>query len=271
MKKFDIAVLLPTRNRTDALKRSVLSLVNRAIKPFRIQFLFAFDEDDTSGTTYFTQELKPELEKRKITFNALLFEPLGYTRLNEYVNELATHADAEWLIVWNDDALMDSAAWDKEIVKYNGQFKLLAVHTHRDHPYSIFPILPYKWVDILGYVSPHQITDGYTSQIAYMADIMHRIPVHVTHDRFDLTGNNKDNTFLDRIMFEGNPRHPMDFHHPSWDQRRRYDTEKVAQYLKNELKQDISWWENIKSGKQDPWEKLKIADVNNQMRQFQVS
>lgn len=271
MKKFEIAVLLPTRNRTDVLKRSVLSLVNRAVKPNTIQIIFGFDEDDAEGSKYFLEEVAPELEKRNIDFKALMFEPMGYARLNEYVNELANHADAEWLFMWNDDALMDSTGWDKTISKYTGEFKLLAVHTHNEHPYSIFPIVPHKWFEICGYISPHQSIDGYVSQVAYLIDRIERIDVYVTHDRFDLTGNNNDKTFQERVIYEGNPADPRDFHHISWGARRHMDADKLTSYIKNELKQDVSFWENVKAQKQDPWEKLKIADINKQMRQFTLT
>jgi hypothetical protein len=30
------------------------------------------------------------------------------------------------------------------------------------------------------------------------------------------------------------------------------------------------WWEAVKSGKQEPWEKLKKNDVNRQMFQFSL-
>jgi hypothetical protein len=33
---------------------------------------------------------------------------------------------------------------------------------------------------------------------------------------------------------------------------------------------DISWWENVKLEKQDPWEKLRANDPNNQMKQFKM-
>jgi hypothetical protein len=33
---------------------------------------------------------------------------------------------------------------------------------------------------------------------------------------------------------------------------------------------DTSWWENIKQQKQDPWEKLRENDPNDQMRQFNI-
>lgn len=271
MKNFEVAVLLPTRNRTDVLKRSVMSLINRAVNPSSIQVIFGFDEDDITASNYFLEEIAPELEKRKINFKALMFEPMGYARLNEYVNEMACQANAHWLFMWNDDALMDTTGWDKEISKYTGDFKVLAVHTHNEHPYSIFPIVPQKWFEICGYISPHQSIDGYVSQLAYLIDRIDRINVYVTHDRYDLTGNNNDKTYQDRVMYEGNPKDPRDFHHISWTQKRYNDADRLAQFIKNNLQQDISWWENVKAGKQDPWEKLKIVDVNKQMRQFSLS
>ncbi len=81
------------------------------------------------------------------------------------MNELALNSDASWLVFWNDDAVMETQDWDKEIIKHEGEFKLLAFHTHHDHPYSIFPIVPRKWLDLLGYLSPHQISDAWLSQM----------------------------------------------------------------------------------------------------------
>ena len=58
-KQFSIAVLLPTRGRTDALKRSVVSVINRVVKPKEVQLLLAFDNDDEVGTNYFIEEIQP--------------------------------------------------------------------------------------------------------------------------------------------------------------------------------------------------------------------
>jgi hypothetical protein len=267
--QFKIAILLPTRGRTDALSRSVISLVNRAVDLDTVQLMLGFDNDDKVGFDHFTEHLQPWLDQRRVNYTAMMFEPMGYIRLNEYVNALAAESDADWVVFWNDDAIMDTSGWDREIAKYTDQFKLLAFHTHRDHPYSIFPIVPRQWFDLLGYLSPHQISDGWLSQQAYMLDIWERIEVHVTHDRHDLTGNNKDEIFDNRPMLEGNPSDPRDFHHPSWSQRRTFDCEKLATYMKS-IGLDITWWENIKLGTQDPWEKLKINDVNQQMKQYSI-
>lgn len=268
-REYDIAVVLPTRGRTDALARSVISLVNRAVKLDKVQFILGFDEDDTEGLEHFQTEVQPLLEKRNVNFTAMVFEPMGYTRLNEYVNAMALASDAHWIMFWNDDAVMDSAGWDKVIKDRTGEFKLLAVHTHKDHPYSIFPIAPREWLDQLGYLSPHQISDAWLSQQAYMLDIWERIPVHVTHDRHDLTGNNNDDTYKNRVMYEGNPADSRDFHHPQWITRRMIDADKIATYMKSRGL-DISFWENVKAGKQNPWEKLRANDVNKQMMQYSM-
>ena len=271
MSKFNIAVLLPTRGRTDALSRSVMSLVNRAVDLPKLQLLFGFDEDDNIGREHFEKELQPWLDNKGVDYTVVEYEPMGYYRLNEYVNSLALESDADWCFFWNDDALMETSGWDRIIAKYTGQFKLLAVHTHKDHPYSIFPIVPRDWLAVLGYLSPHPLSDAWLSQVAYKLDIWERIEVYVTHDRSDLTGNNDDATFKNRTMdqLEGNPTNPKDFHNPSWTMLRMKETEKLSVYMK-EKGLDITFWENIKLGKQDPWEKLKANDINNQMAHFTI-
>lgn len=267
--EFDIAILLPTRGRAESLERSICSLVDNADSIKRVQFMFGFDNDDTVGADHFVEVLQPYLNKKKINYTALSFEPIGYIRLNEYVNELARKSDARWLVFWNDDAIMHSQHWDTDIMNYDGQFKLLAFDTHNKHPYSIFPIVPRAWLDLLGYLSPHQISDGWLSQQAYMLDIMERTDISVEHDRFDLTGNNHDETFKNRPMLEGNPSDPKDFHSLQNNKLRQEDAAKIAEYLEKERGVDMKFFANVFRGTQDPWEKLKLNDVNKQMFQFQ--
>jgi hypothetical protein len=60
---------------------------------------------------------------------------------------------------------------------------------------------------------------------------------------------------------------PRDFHNLQVMQNRMIETEQLARYM---LSQGLSieFWENVKAGKQDPWEKLAHNDVNSQMVQF---
>lgn len=250
------------------LERSIHSLFTLAKNPQQIQLMLAFDNDDDVGTKHFADVIQPWLDDHMVNYTAMSFDPLGYIKLNEYVNELARNSDAHWLVFWNDDAVMQTQDWDAEIMKLQGQFKLLAFLTHNLHPYSIFPIVPRKWLDLLGYLSPHQISDAWLSQQAYMLDILERIPVEVLHDRHDLTGNNKDETFLNRPMLEGNPMNPLDFHSLAQTQRRQQDCAKISEYLEKQCGLDMKFFKDIFAGQQDPWEKLKANDVNRQMVQF---
>ena len=267
MSEYRISLLLPTRGRKEALKRSILSAVNTADDIDSFQVLIGFDDDDTATVDYFVKELQPELDQLGVNYQAHVFAPMGYIRLNEYVNGLARHADADWLVFWNDDAIMETPGWDTVIAAHTGEFKVLAFHTHNDHPYSIFPIVPRAWFDLFGYLSPHQISDAWLSQQAYVLDIWKRIDVHVTHDRFDLTGNNNDEIFEKRPMLEGNPTNPRDFHHKSWHDRRVADLIKLITYMKSQGL-DCTFAEAVFAGKQDPWEKLQANDPNNQMSQW---
>jgi len=265
--EYDIAILLATRGRTTSLGRCIHTLIESADNSDRLQLMFAFDNDDTAGTEYFQQHLQPWMDKRDLNYTAMQFDRQGYHRLHVYNNKLAEHTDARWLMIWNDDAVMETQGWDTEIMQREGEFKLLAVHTHKDHPYSIFPILPRKWYDLLGYISPHSVQDGWLSQQAYLLDIFERIPVWVLHDRADITGNNNDATFRERAALEGRPHDPNDFHSVKQMELRHRDCTTLATYMHGQGL-DLEFFKKIWTGEQDPWEKLVQNDVNKQMVQF---
>lgn len=265
--KYDIAMLLATRGRTDSLGRSIRSLVELASDISRVQLMFAFDRDDSVGLEYFTTDLKPWLDQRSVTYTAMKFDRMGYIGLHKYNNAMAAASDAKWLCIWNDDAVMETQDWDKTIMSYDGQFKLLSYKTHNLHPYSIFPIVPRKWYDLLGYISPHPTQDGWVSQQAYMLDIYERIDVSVLHDRYDLTGNNLDETYRNRPMLEGKPDDPRDFHSTKMLDLRHRDAAKLAMHLRS-IGESTTFFENVFRGTQDPWEKLAKNDVNKLMVQF---
>jgi hypothetical protein len=265
---YSIAVLLPTRGRTESLSRSVFSVVEQAQDPDSIELIFAVDTDDAVGLEHFDKVIHPWLEEKDMTYQALQFESLGYAGLNQYYNKLAELATADWLFVWNDDAVMDTQGWDTVIRQYDGQFKVLKVHTHNEHPYSIFPIVPRIWFDTLGVLSRHQMIDAEISQNAYMLDIIEIVPINVTHEQSELTGK-QDSTSAQKYRFEGNINDPRDFHYLDVINRRHADCKSLSAVMKS---QDLSteFFEQIFAGQQDPWEKLKLNDVNHHMYQFQT-
>lgn len=266
--QYSIAVLLPTRSRTRALTDSVTSIVSRAHDVGKIQILFGFDNDDSVGLEHFESVIQPFLEDHNVSYEAQAFESMGYAGLNRYYNHLGQTADADWLFVWNDDAVMETTGWDQIIESYTGQFKLLKVHTHNEHPYSIFPIVPRAWYDLFGHFSRHQMIDAELSQMAFVLDLMQVIDVHATHNQVELTKDSAD-PLKPKIRFEGNPANSWDFHNPAVQTQRYKDCDIISAHMKK-LGLDTSWWENVKSGKQYPWTRLRELDINNQMKQFSM-
>jgi len=231
--------------------------------------MLAFDNDDTENIAHFVNVIQPYLDDLGVEYSAIQFDRLGYMRLNEYLNELAQHSQGSWLFFWNDDAVMKTQDWDQVIRDNAQEFYLLRAETNHEHPYAIFPILPKKWVDITGHLSPHQINDAWTSQVAWMLDIVKTIPVMIHHERYDLTGENLDETFKERIMLENMPGNdPRDFNHISWRKRRIEETEKIADYL-DSIGRDTTWFRDSMTGKNpDIWARMVLQDPHKRLRQW---
>lgn len=264
MSDYDISILLPTRGRSEQLERSIYSLFELAADTNSIEILFGVDNDDAVGLEFFLSNIIPWINKNKINHKIIIFEPMGYHNLHVYLNSLAENSSGRWMFFWNDDAIMKTPNWDTYIRERVDDFKLLSVITHNEHPFSIFPIIPRQWYTILGYISQHSLNDAYVSNIAYALDIFERIPIYCDHDRADLTGNNNDQTFKNRIVLEGNPENIWDFNHPDNAKKRYDDMAKLATWMyENDL--DTSWFRESLDGLRDPWEKLSANDTNNQV------
>lgn len=254
-----ISILLPTRGRTELLKRSIQSLIDTVAVPTDIEIIFGIDQDDTAVSDYMKTEIAPMLQQAGIEAKANVFKPLGYENLHVYVNTLASSSSGEWLFFWNDDGVMITENWDQIIDSYAGQFKLLAPRdNHNGHPYAIFPIVPRDWFILMGHLSQNAQNDAWLSHIAYMLDIFQRIDVEFLHDRADLTGNNNDETFQKRKYQEGNPTDPNDFGHPDMQNARVATAHKLAWFMEK-TGQDLSWWNAVLEGRQNPFEKMVWA------------
>ena len=251
-----ISVLLPTRGRTDVLKKSLKSLIDNANDPTRLEILLGLDDDDEATRPYIEKHIAPYMQEKSVECRANIFEPLGYEKLNIYVNTLASSATGQWIFFWNDDAIMETKGWDDIIESKNGEFKLFAPKdNHEGHPYAILPILPMDWFRLLDHLSMNAQNDAWLSHIAYMLDIFERIDIQFLHDRADLTGNNDDETFKNRKYMEGNPDDPADFSHPDMQQARVRSAYKLAWFL-DRIGKHSDWWDKVVAGEQDPFEKM---------------
>lgn len=268
--KYKISVLLPTRGRIKPLEKSVLSLLSTADNPTEIEILLALDRDDTEVIKFATGDLKKILESDyKCGYSVIAFNPIGYIRLNEYLNALSRVSQGDWLFFFNDDAVMSTDGWDTEIRRHTGNFRVLRAETTNQHPYAIFPIIPREWTEVTGYISPHQINDAWISHIAYLLDIMVNIPVFIHHERFDLTGLNHDETYKNRPMLEGNHNDPRDFNHRNWREIRLKDANKICNYIERVENRTCDWFRDGCVGKIDIWSKMYAADVKNRLMKIE--
>lgn len=255
-----ISVLLPTRGRTDVLKKSLESLIDNANDPTRLEILLGLDDDDEKTRPYIEKHIAPYMQEKSVECRANIFEPLGYEKLNIYVNTLASSATGQWIFFWNDDAIMETKGWDDIIESKNGEFKLFAPKdNHEGHPYAILPILPMDWFRLLDHLSMNAQNDAWLSHIAYMLDIFERVDFEFIHDRADITGNNDDETFQNRKYMEGNPSDPKDFGHADMQNARVNSAHKIAWFLEK-IGQPSEFWDRVLEGKQDPFEKMQFGE-----------
>jgi glycosyltransferase involved in cell wall biosynthesis len=228
-----ISILLPTRKRVSQLKKSMDSLLSNAKNPDKIQPLFGVDDDDTETLEF----LKTTNYQNQ---SVLKFKRLGYQNLHMYNNSLCAYAQGTWVMFFNDDAIMNTKHWD-EIIEAEKNFNVLRVKEQTGHPYSIFPIFPWDWFRLLDHISLHGQNDAWISEIAYMLDIMKDVDIEVIHDRADITGNNNDSVFKERVYKEGHPDQEGDLHHVKMWNARTADASKLAWYLEKIGQTSLHW------------------------------
>jgi hypothetical protein len=79
-----------------------------------------------------------------------------------------------------------------------------------------------------------------------MLDIMQEVDINVFHDRADITGNNDDDTFKERIYKEGNPDQEGDLHHQKMVNSRFADASKLSWFLEKIGQPSLHWKKIIK-------------------------
>lgn len=210
----DFSVILPTRGRKEPLMKSIQSLVDQADNPENIEILLGMDNDDTDSVEYVKTEIIPKYPNVKL----YIFPSYGYGKLNIYANSLAALSVGHWLVLFNDDALIKTSGWDTIVKKYDSHpMPLLRMSVEKmSHPFALFPIVKRKWFETVGTLSSYSHIDRFVYNVNSNIDWNNRhlwvvdIPVDVLHDRYDITGNNNDETFqrASQSYNEGEPENP---------------------------------------------------------------
>jgi len=195
-----VTVMLPTRERVSMVEQSVKTLLENATNPSIIEIAIAYDNDDTQSKTYFTSAQWTDLIS-KYGAHSQVFEtpPWGYIELHNYYNLLAEKSKGQWLLLWNDDALMKSSEWDQCLLEHKNFMGMFHMATEQfSQKMTLFPLIPRKWIDLFGSLSLCNCNDSWIQDICHEANAVRELPITVVHDRFDVTGNNNDSTYQNR-------------------------------------------------------------------------
>ena len=194
-----ISIILPTRNRLKLFTESVESLLSTVSSVDNIEILVAMDDDDFETVS----EIQKFIENKPY-IKLFLFTRKYYHGLHEYVNFLANKASGKFIMTWNDDCLMETKDWDKYIMEYDNQFIMLSpkvknMEHYWKHQGVLFPIIPKKWVDIIGIISPVHAFDSWIDVLSKRLKIFVNLEtVVLSHNRFDLIGEAGDSTYNER-------------------------------------------------------------------------
>lgn len=147
-----ISVLLPSRDRPELFAESVRSLMmpnEGDSKRDDIEICARFDLDDPTLGRYGRDGVR-----------SCIGASLGYRGLHTYYNEAAAIAQGDWLMLWNDDCLMETANWPVSIRASDpDQHWMLLDHGH-------FPVVHRRWLEATGRISASPHADSFLTEVA---------------------------------------------------------------------------------------------------------
>lgn len=196
-----LSIIYPTRKRFDLFVKSTDSLIQKCSDLNNLEVLVAMDNDDID-----TISKTEEYIKDKPFIKIYTSERHYYKNLNLYVNEMAKLATGDYLLLWNDDCLMETDHYDLVMDKYLDKFMvvnpLVVNHTEycRQENRMLFPIIPRKWVELTGRWSNSGACDSWIELISNELHIsLYEDDIKIYHDRFNLTGNNLDEIYTESV------------------------------------------------------------------------
>jgi hypothetical protein len=235
-----VSFTLPTRKRVLQLSKALESIYSTCYSKDNFEILLAVDNDDLE-TIEFVQDFIVNHSNTKMS----LFERQRYKGMHVYQNALIKHATGEFIWTINDDVKFQSQDWDLILQEYSNKFIIINPLTPSLHHYvrnkSIpdycwvtFPIVPKKWIDITGRLSTNAASDSWVSEIIYQAKVPYSNEdrIILEHYRFDETGCNEDETYLERTEDISTIR--SDFNNQYQIDERIKDIKLIKNYLEKE-------------------------------------
>lgn len=177
-----ISVLLPSRGRAHLIHECLLT---PALRPLHLdaEVLIRLDNDDEDVQRYIDK-----LEHLNLIASYLsIGEPLGYRGMHHYYNELAAKAKGDWLLLWNDDCLMQTEDW-AEIVESHDHTRPCVLNFRDGGGQNIFPCVSRPLYEAIGHMAGQCHVDTWLEEIGRLADctvLEPRISIRHIRDELD--------------------------------------------------------------------------------------
>lgn len=210
-----VSLLCPSRNRIDLLKKSLKSLDKGEGK---FEVLVCIDLDEPQAEQY--QELAEQGLIR-------LFKDKrhGYGGLHNYYNAMSVLAKGDWLMLWNDDAIMQSKNWISRISKYD-HTKPMVLNVWNENGDNLFPLISRKWYEIVGHFSQSAHADSWVQQIGQRLGIQVYVPgITIKHEGENL--HDETHNEVRQVVRESSAKHR------SMERERIQDADKIKEWMEH--------------------------------------
>lgn len=131
----------------------------------------------------------------------------GYLDLHLMCNQLASQARGEFLVLWNDDALMLTQNWDRVLQSHLGDPPRVYHPSSPGTDRNVFPIVRSSVYEAMGRFSESALNDFYVWTVARRCGINTPIAISIKHDHPAIGGTNYDQTYLDAVKACGTVKH----------------------------------------------------------------
>lgn len=166
-----ISVLMPTRERPELARQSIESLGGSGF-----EVLIRIDDDDPQRDSY----VWPHNGKY-----AVMDKRVGYSNFHVMVNQLAAKATGEWLMLWNDDAIMHTPDWAQRVQNHHSSSIPCVLNLYSEAMNNnLFPIISRPMYEAMGHFSLSTHCDSWVQDIANSLGIHLYVPgIDIEHKR----------------------------------------------------------------------------------------
>lgn len=181
-----VSLIFPSRNRAVLAAQSLESLGDGDY-----EVLMAIDEDEPNEEAY------TAITVGRKNLNIYITPRHGYQNLHEYYNLLAENSKGDWLMLWNDDAIMETKNWVDIIAKEDHTIpQVLNVWNPID---NLFPLISRAWYEAVGHFARNTHADSWVQQVADIDGRSHFVPdISIKHHGEEL--NDETHTEVRQIV-----------------------------------------------------------------------